>query len=149
MIAYHKLPRKDLVSVIKLGLRQKRSDTEDSKSIDRTNDFLNTYRLPKHEKIGLNRKYNIYCYVALGDEIIDIATGEAKMPDTIIKNDADVLLQVRVDAARCYISDLDLYDAVKMSVENNDMTTAARLAHDYWNAVKRLDIYQKNLSKIK
>ena len=85
----------------------------------------------------MQRASCIYGYVGDDKTIIDIKTGGPSPIDEFVQKNSTTLLRLNVDETHCYVSDLDLYDKVKIIIEKGD-TPAALLAVSYWDKVIRL-----------
>lgn len=116
-------------------------------SIRQTDAFLNNCRPPRLVKGGVDRMRNNYCYLAHGDYIIDITSGEEKPVLAFTNERPQALLQIDVNPTACYVSDLDLYDQVKQLLQNDDQPSAQRLAHVYWEALQLLGTYRGNIHR--
>lgn len=75
-----------------------------------------------------------------GDKVIDIRSGEAKLPQDI-SSDEQTLLKVSLDASRCFVSDLDIYDEIKALLAAGHKEPAKQLAALYWQSVQPLKTY--------
>lgn len=122
---------------ILLGTGGDKRDTE----IHQTDEFLNKYRPSHLKQRGVDRKTNNYCYLSKGENIIDITSGEEKSLSEFLSQSKQALLQIEVDPAVCYVSDLDLYDQIKELLTKGDETNARRLAPIYWNSLQLLADY--------
>ncbi|OYX44021.1 hypothetical protein B7Y94_00340 [Candidatus Saccharibacteria bacterium 32-49-12] len=138
MLAYHEVSLDQLGSVLENGLRQgNRGSKGDDKMIVETDEYLDV-RCPKHLKAqGVSRAKNIYAYIRSGDEIIDIVDGSRVSIEEFVERSRGGLLEISVDDRRCFVSDLDTYDALKAAIEGRvNRSELERLADSYWSKVK-------------
>lgn len=116
-------------------------------AIHQADEFLNEYRPSDLKQKGVDRKTNNYCYLSKDGNIIDITSGEEKSLDEFMSDSTQALLQIEVDPAACYVSDLDLYDQIKVLLRKGDETNARRLAPVYWDALQVLKGYSGSIRR--
>jgi hypothetical protein len=143
MIAYHEIQRDCLSAALKEGLKTSSSGDKNDKYISKTDDFLDQTIPYKLKQVGVNRNNNLYCYFAYKNKVLDIMDGQFKDPHCLSKSADHILLKVKVDPTRCYISDLDLYDKILKEVQYSKVASAQKLAKKYWEKITRLDIYDQ------
>jgi hypothetical protein len=142
-VIYHEVRPESLATVLQQGIKCSNQGEKTDSVVQRTDECLET-RMPQQlSASGLSRRQVVYGYLAVGDQLIDIRTGEAVDTEGFASQRDLTLLRITADAADCYVSDLDAYDAVKMCVESGaDDTLLARLADRYWSRVLPLEAYQ-------
>lgn len=133
-------------SVLEQGLKKtSRGDKGDDSITAKTDHLLDRCRPAQLKRAGVSRDDNLYCYRVHNGGVVDITNGEIKAPDRISESPDQRLLKVTVDAERCYVSDLDLYDQTAEAVKNGEKDKAKELATAYWQKIVRLDQYNHNL----
>ncbi len=142
---FHEIKSDRIENVLQNGLQLTSGGDKRDKDINKTDEFLNEYRPKYLVQRGVDRKTNTYCYLASGNEIIDITSGESKSPQEIISDSQHALLQIEIEPGKCYVSDLDIYDQVKELLGSGNDTQAQRLAQTYWNELQLFADYNKNI----
>jgi hypothetical protein len=141
-IVYHEILKEGLDSAMKDGLkRNTRGDKGDYSAIKRADQLLDNCRPKELIQASLSRNDNLYCYLAHEDGVADITDGKIKHPTEISQSQKHQFLKIKVDPARCYASDLDLYDQILSLVKYEDLNKARNLAKTYWQRTTRLDKY--------
>lgn len=139
---YHEMRQSNVGEALREGLRRtSRGDKGSDETIKQTDELLDSLRPTELRQAGVSRDDNLYCYLAHGDKVVDIVDGEMKKPCDISKSPQHQLLKVAVDPSQCYVSDLDMYDQIKMALEAGQADKAKRLAGKYWQNLTRLDQY--------
>ena len=141
MRVYHEVSSNSFASVQSQGLkRTNRGAKGQDKLIIQTDEFLDSHRPKNLIKNDLRRCNNLYGYLGTKEVIVDIRDGKIKP----IKNwrSDHTLLQLTIDPTRCWIADLDRYDAIKNGVSEGVNSALVHLALDYWENTTRLDLYQ-------
>jgi hypothetical protein len=142
LVVYHEIKKDRLESVLERGLkRTSRGEKGDDSTTARTDKLLDEHRPDHLKQAGVSRDDNLYCYLTHNQGVVDITTGEVKAATDISESPDQQLLHIKVDASRCYVSDLDLYDQIAEAVENNDTDRVNELAGAYWQRLTRLDEY--------
>lgn len=103
--------------------------------------LLDASRPDSLAQVGVSRINNIYGYLGRGNKIIDIKDGSVVTVNERIQKSSQALLVVDVDMARCWVSDLDLYDQVKSSIDVG-AEELRELAISYWQSLVRLEHYE-------
>ncbi len=139
-VAYHEVRKDSLDSILGNGLKcAQRGDKSDG-LIARTDQLLDS-RLPNELRMaGLSRQRNLYCYLAEREGAVNITDGRVTPPDSLSATSDHVVLEIMADPSKAYVSDLDRYDAVKVSVAAGD-GSAGHHADEYWKALTRWDQY--------
>lgn len=140
-IAFHELSPDAAQAALERGLLQGTSGEKTDDDIAATDRFLNARRPQSLIEKGVDRHMNLYCYLSHGGKIIDISSGKTLSAPAFTAGRPQSLLQVEVDPARCYVSDLDLYDQVMELLKKSDETNATRLAEQYWANLRLLNHY--------
>ncbi|WP_233213442.1 hypothetical protein [Mycobacterium hubeiense] len=84
----------------------------------------------------------IYGYLPTGPcghHLVDTRNGEAIDVAEFAAQREIMLLRLWVDSQHCFVSDLDLYDAVRELVESGDVRSDH--AERYWSCLTPLDVY--------
>lgn len=137
-----------LAAVLRHGLVQGSSGSKDNSGTQQADEFLNQH-CPTHlSQAGVDRRANVYGYLlAVDGRVIDIADGEIKAATKLVGLAGHSILRVQVLPDRCYVSDLDAYDAVRQSLDEADDTRATELAAVYWRRLTRLVDYNGALRR--
>lgn len=140
MLVYHELPSDAVGSVLRNGLkRSTHSDKSNDKVIIQTNSFLDKRRPSELGKAGVSRDNNIYAYICIGDSIVDIVDGRCLSINEFVEKSEQVILELDVDSSRCFVSDLDTYDALSDALkESKPQHILDELGDSYWNKMTKL-----------
>lgn len=122
-------------------LRTTRGDKGDDEAIIRTDEFLDEHVPHKLANAGVRRCHVIYGYIGDSSHLIDIETGNAVPVMQKAKEAGHVLLWLETDPKVCWVSDLDLYDAVK------DSDLSPKYAAAYWAALQPLTRYDGSIHR--
>lgn len=143
MNAYHEVDPDSVESIIEHGLkRTSRGEKGDDSVIKQVDSLLDEQCPAPLRKAGVSRGSNVYAFVEDQGQIIRITDGKKVPIDTFVKTSDQKVLLLSVDPQRCYVSDLDMYDALKGRAENRTIPT--KLIQEYWTHVIRLDEYRQN-----
>jgi hypothetical protein len=95
---------------------------------------------------GVSRENNLYGYFTVDNKIADIITGQlVAVSDFVAKSDQAVL-RLTIDPSYCYVSDLDLYDNIRIIIEANDHDpTLPDLARSYWDNLLPFIGFEKSI----
>ena len=142
---FHEIEADSVESVFSDGLqRTSRGDKGSDSDVARTDKLLDELR-PRNLVDGrVSRDDNLYGYVSVGGCVVDITDGELVDADKLSSSSDQVLLKLRVDPGQCYVSDLDLYDAVVEAVSDGDTSKATQLGDTYWKRVTPLTEYEQH-----
>ena len=111
--------------------------------IIKTDMFLDDKRPKQLEGQGISRDHNIYAYLYLNNQLIDIRTGNGIPLQDFISNSNQAVLKLEIDPQRCYVSDLDTYDSLKKAIEDGDNNAKLeQLAKSYWDKLIPLEEYR-------
>jgi hypothetical protein len=124
-------------------LRNTRGDKGQDEQIIKTDKFLDTHVPQALQNKGVSRCNTIYGYLGNKNKLIDIQSGSLQPITQIAAQKGHVLLRLEVELRHCWVSDLDLYDAVKHANEANRKKAAVR----YWNALRPLADYKNTMSR--
>jgi hypothetical protein len=142
--AYHEVLEKDVVSILKGGLKcSSRGDKANDEFIIQTDKLLDEQCPKKIKKAGVSRRNNIYCYLGLNHRAIDITDGKIKPPAEISQSPKHKLLKVLVDPKLCFVSDLDLYDQLLNSVKQKRLVESQDYIKIYWQKLTPLIYYDQ------
>lgn len=146
MKVYHEIQPDKLQAALTNGLAcTSRGDKGDDTSIIKTDQFLDAHRPHSLTQHGVSRDNNLYAYVRVDESVIDITDGEHIPIDTFLSTRAGRVLELDVDPNRCFVSDLDTYDALKSAIEQRkNHTTLEQLAKSYWNKVTKLSRFDSS-----
>lgn len=140
MQVYHDIQPDALEAALTNGLFcTVRGDKGQDQAIIAADRFLDE-RCPHTLKAqGVSRANNVYAYLVVDGAVIDITDGSATTLDSFLHNRPNRILQLTVDPNRCFVSDLDTYDAVKAAlVSNSDSSYLDTLAASYWRKLTPL-----------
>lgn len=130
-----------LAAIPKQGLRcAKKDDKSEDPLIHKTDSFLDDHRPELYHQLGVTRLRANYGYLTDRGAVIDITNGRRVSVESFITSSKQAILQLDIDPTRCYVSQLDLYDIVKILLARGTDATAA--AQTYWHSLQRLDTYQ-------
>ena len=144
MKAYHEVSADDLATILSNGLKKtSRGEKGDDKAIKATDEWLDAHRPDFLKKQGVCRDDNVYGYAKNGKNVIDITDGTAVPLETFISERRGAVLELTIDPKRCFVSDLDAYDALKAIIlHDNERSLLSILAYSYWSKIRRLDEYK-------
>lgn len=132
-----------LGSILSHGIkRASRGELGDEKDIIKTDHYLDFHRPQYLKAEGLSRDNNIYAYLADADKVIDIVDGQVVSVRTFVSTSENPVVRIRIDPKRCFVSDLDTYDALKTAITNNEESAYQKLADSYWKKVTKLARYE-------
>lgn len=144
--AYHEVDPTQLNSILAHGLMRSSTGSKTNDiAIVKTDQLLDRYRPDNLRSAGVSRENNLYGYYAVDNKIADIITGQlVELSDFMAKSEQAVL-RLTVDPEYCYVSDLDMYDNVKLMVEADDENeeTLRDLALRYWNSLVPFTDFEK------
>lgn len=144
MFVFHQVDPSTLSAVLTHGLKRfSRGEKGADGLIMKTDAFLDE-RCPKIVKEqGVSRDNNIYAYLTDKESIIDITDGSQIPIKTFIAQSTQAVLRLDINPARCFVSDLDTYDALKAALEaRGDPSKAEQLAESYWNKLTPLTNFE-------
>jgi hypothetical protein len=146
--AYHEVDPAQLDSILQNGLMRSSTGAKTNESaIVKTDQLLDHYRPEALRSAGVSRQNNIYAYFATNNKVADIISGQlVELSDFIAKSEQAVL-RLAIDPKYCYVSDLDMYDNIKLIVEaDNKNTEALRdLAARYWDSLIPFSDFEKSM----
>lgn len=121
MRAYHEVNPDSLGSVLTKGLyRVSRGEKGGDPLIKKTDNFLDERRPRVLKEQGLSRDDNIYAYIATDHGVIDIEDGKELSLGALKDKDDLPVLEIDIEPARCFVSNLDTYDAMKQALERHE-----------------------------
>lgn len=143
MIVYHTIAADSLQKTLKEGLKcSSRGEKGNDTAIAKTDKFLDAHRPDTLINSHVSRDNNLYAYTADGDTIIDIVDGQKIDLKVFVEKEEQSVLQLTIDPAKCYVSDIDLFDEVKEVVEKKaNAPTLTHLASRYWQNVRPLHTF--------
>lgn len=143
MKLYHEASRAAINSILSEGLkRTSRGEKGGDDAIIRTDKLIDECRTPAQTQLELSRDNNLYAYVGTDDFVVDIADGRHTELDRYSKSGTQVLLELDVDETKAFVSDLDIYDAIRRGVaEGMPLESLKEWAKKYWESMIRLDNY--------
>lgn len=149
MIVYHEVSPDAVESILQKGLKRKTSGSKTDSLVGRTDDYLDSRIPEKYAGKGISRSNNNYGFVVDGDEVIDIYGDQRRVSTTeYVRKSEQAVLALDVDPARCYVSDLDAYDAVKEAVDQGfGEEELAQLATAYWDTLVPLEQFEPDSIK--
>jgi len=142
VVIYHEVRPEALDKILREGIKRSDQGEKSDSVVQRTDECLESRISQDLAGKGLSRRRVVYGYLSSGDKLVDITSGEAVEVHSYTEQRDLILLRITVDTSKCFVSDLDAYDAVKMCVESDaDDTLLTRLAERYWARVVPLDEY--------
>ena len=143
MVIYHEINSETIDSIFKNGLkRTSRGDKGSDGFIVKTDYFLDAHIPQRLRSAGISRDNNIYGYLGSDDSIIDIKDGSLTPVSKKKSDQTVIILKLDVDPARCWVSDLDLYDELKNLFKNNaPKEFLLTQAEKYWQRLVPLHQY--------
>lgn len=140
MKAYHEIHPESLDSALAEGLkRTSRGSKGDNEAIIKTDRLLDSLRPQQLTAQGISRDDNLYSYVGIDDFVIDIVDGTHVPIDDFVDRAKLRVLELDIDPARSFVSNLDAYDALKDAIETRaNRASLERLANDYWSSITKL-----------
>lgn len=147
-VAYHETNPDILSAALVHGLRcTSRGDKGDDPAIKQTDDFLDALRPKLLLAAGVSRDDNLYAYLCIDESVVDITDGSLVARTKFIQRSTQAVLELEIDPRRCYVSNLDTYDALKDALTHYDTPAAEKIAHSYWSSLTPLTDF--TLSSIK
>jgi hypothetical protein len=143
VVGYHEVRPESLNQVLRDGIKRNDQGEKSDSVVQRTDECLEA-RIPDDLRAhGLSRREVVYAYMSAGSQLIDIRNGDAVDANRFSAERDLVLLRITVDSAKCFVSDLDAYDAVKECIEAGvDDSSLPGLCERYWKRVRPLTEYQ-------
>lgn len=136
MIVYHEVDPASLQTILREGIKRSSDGEKTDELIGKTDEFLDKLRPAALKNSGVGRRNAIYAYLSVGNAVVDIVDGTPTEKSEFVKNSEQVVLELEVDSARAYVSDLDIYDALKAAIQRSDSREECReLAAKYWDAL--------------
>jgi hypothetical protein len=140
---YHEISKDNLNAALSNGLkRSPRGAKGSDQTIIRTDHLLDSLRPQRLIAAGVSRDNNLYCYLAVKHQVVDITTGQLKEPKEISADPQQLLLKLQADGQKCFVSNLDIYDQVKAAVKSQQRAEAHKLAQLYWEKLSPLSSYR-------
>src|SRR5690606_9680655 len=115
--------------------RESRGEKGNDEAIIKTDKFLDINRPLSAKQAGLSRTNNVYAYIGDKVSLIDIQSGKPVPLRSCLKKQETRLLRLHVELEHCFVSDLDIYDAIKSAISHHKAVILAELAARYWHAV--------------
>lgn len=140
MKVYHEIQPDALEAALINGLiRASRGDKGADKAIIKTDQFLDAHCPRRLKDQAVSRDDNLYAYAHVDGSVIDITDGRHVPIGQFVAASSQRVLELDVDPEKCFVSDLDTYDALKAAIEaHRDQSVLDRLAKSYWNKVVKL-----------
>jgi hypothetical protein len=138
MIIYHQVDADSIESILRDGLKTHlRGDKESNTAIAQADAYLDDHRPESIVKANVSRQNNAYGYVGVGqDQAIDITDGSIISVHDLSASEQQILVKLDVDANRCFVSNLDAFDAVKSAHSNAfDERHLQQLSDQYWRSI--------------
>lgn len=135
MKAYHEISLDSLEGIQKEGLLcTPRGDKGDDESIIRTDRLLDKHRPTSLKDQGVSRGSSLYAYAYINGYIISITDGTRVALGQFLKNSTQAVLEVDTDPRKCFVSNLDRFDALKLAIKTGkSQHTLRKLADLYWS----------------
>jgi len=147
MQVYHEIQPDELGSALQNGLmRADRGEKSNDLSIVKTDHFLDEHCPERLKELGVKRTSTIYAYLRVGDSIVDIVDGARRAVYDFIASSKQIVLELDIDPNRCFVSDLDTYDAVKSALSNHEnQQVLDTLARSYWSKIRPLSEFEPSM----
>ncbi|UTX51140.1 hypothetical protein KI440_02950 [Candidatus Saccharibacteria bacterium TM7i] len=141
MKAYHEIQPDMLEAALTSGLIcTARGDKGDDAAIIKTDCYLDERRPEALVREGVSRDNNLYAYACVNGAVIDITNGEHVPVKHFVARSKQRVLELEIDPKRCFVSDLDTYDALKDALTHHgNKAVLERLAKSYWDKVTVLE----------
>lgn len=141
---YHEAPSSELKSILASGLKQRIKREKGSKPLIAETNHILDKKCPNHLKSkNLSREYNLYAYIPIGDRVIDIKDGTLIQVSTFVQQNTQNIIKINVDPVRCFVSDLDAFDALKLAIKQKySHKTISNLAKSYWGKIIPLNEFE-------
>ncbi|HEU5121765.1 MAG TPA: hypothetical protein VFT59_02875 [Candidatus Saccharimonadales bacterium] len=134
MIIYHEISKESLSKIEGEGLKcTSRGKSGLSDDIIKTDRFLDSYIPVSLAQAGVSRDNNLYGYLGDKVSVINIENGRQTSLAQLASKENRILLRLDVNPSHCYISDLDIYDAIKTHIGQGEADEA--WAQRYWHAI--------------
>jgi hypothetical protein len=138
---YHEVLPDSLDNALSEGVKRS-THGEKSDSLAKKTDAYLDRRRPEHLPSDLSRSNAVYGYLSDDDQLIDIKDGTPVGVKEFAAQRSQVLLMMTVELEKCFVSDLDRYDAVMEALEKGDDDDAVdQLAAQYWDQLTPLEKY--------
>lgn len=147
MKAYHEIQPSMLEAILANGLlRTSRGEKGDDDAIIMTDQFLDACRPQLLIKQGVSRDNNLYAYVCVDNFIINITDGARVPLHAFIITSSQQVLELDINPQKCFVSDLDIYDALKSAIEAHEhQSNLDRLAKSYWAKIVSLSNFDTSI----
>ena len=143
LIIYHEVSPDSLDRIFTSGLKcTSRGDKHDKSTIARTNQLLDDTRPTAAIEADISRDTNLYAYVGIDDIVVDITDGNHIELAYFVKHNANAVLYLSVDPHRCYVSNLDQYDAIQAALEGVSAADLEMMARHYWEELIPLSMFK-------
>lgn len=137
---YHEVLPDSLGNALSEGVKRS-THGEKSDSLAKKTDAYLDRRRPEHLPSDVSRANAVYGYLSDDDQLIDIKDGTPVGVKEFAAQRSQVLLRMTVELDKCFVSDLDRYDAVKEALEKGDDAALDQLATRYWDRLTPLEKY--------
>ena len=144
---YHEVDPTQLDTILQNGLMRSSTGSKTNDiAIVKTDQLLDSYRPDNLRNAGVSRQNNLYGYFTVDNKIADIITGQLVELSDFIAKSKHAVLRLTIAPNYCYVSDLDLYDNVRIIIEaNNHDPTLSDLAKSYWDSLLPLIGFEKSM----
>jgi hypothetical protein len=147
MVIYHQLESDAWRSARYRGLQKSSRGVKGrNEQVIKTDAFLDQHRPSFLKAKGVSRNHNLYGYLGDGTNLIDIQTGKLCPATRKAAEKGQVLLQVEVAVQDCWVSDLDLYDAVK-NASSHPISALEHAGASYWASLQPLGEYDGSIRR--
>jgi hypothetical protein len=138
---YHEVLPDALDNALSEGVKRSTHGEKSDSLAKKTDDYLDRRR-PEHLPSEVSRANAVYGYLSDDDKLISIDDGTPVDVKVFAAQRSHVLLRMTVDLDKCFVSDLDRYDAVKEALEGGGEDAALdQLAARYWDRLTPLEKY--------
>jgi uncharacterized protein (DUF1697 family) len=145
--AYHEVDPSSAYSILTTGLKCKsRGDKGDDKGIIMTDAYLDERRPDSVRQANVSRDENVYAYVSADGNIYDITNGSLVDIDTFVSTSDQTVLRLNLNSDRCFVSDLNLYDTIKVRIHDTKKANELEaLAQQYWAGLTPLSQFDPTM----
>jgi hypothetical protein len=145
---FHEIDPSSQEGVLQGGIKRKASGDKTDPEKKKIDTFLDTHLPDWAQYDDVYRGNVLYGYLADGDGVVDISTGDVLPLKKFMAASDQTLLRIKVDEEQCYVSDLDLYDTLVRAMELDEQdSTREHLADRYWQRIIPLRDYEQGTIK--
>lgn len=142
MIVYHEVAPESVHEILQEGIRCGANGEKTDASIEQADRYLDKCIPASLAVAQVSRRNNIYAYLIEGEHVVDIVEGERLSLAQFLAQSEQQVVALDVDPERCYVSDIDAFDALKQTLEKgSDVAELEELAARYWARLTPMPLY--------